>query len=166
MYSTKYVLTSFEINTFAYILKPLTETKLEHLLNRVFNYFISEQRIFIFSYHKEKFFILLKTIMYLEKAGRILYIYTSIQKEPFKTYMTMAEVWQQLKNSSFIQIHASLIINSLYVASIHKNIVTLISGEKLYISRSFLTQVPKQYIKLLRDQTITTNLYLPDFFKS
>ena len=133
LYSTKYVLTSFEINTFAYILKPLTETKLEHLLNRVFNYFISEQRIFIFSYYKEKFFILLKTIMYLEKAGRILYIYTSIQKEPFKTYMTMAEVWQQLKNSSFIQIHASLIINSLYVASIHKNIVTLISGEKLYI---------------------------------
>ena len=127
------MLTSFEINTFAYILKPLTETKLEHLLNRVFNYFISEQRIFIFSYYKEKFFILLKTIMYLEKAGRILYIYTSIQKEPFKTYMTMAEVWQQLKNSSFIQIHASLIINSLYVASIHKNIVTLISGEKLYI---------------------------------
>ena len=44
--------------------------------------------------------------------------------------------------------------------------ITLISGEKLYISRSFLTQVPKQYIKLLRDQTITTNLYLPDFFKS
>ena len=52
LYSTKYVLTSFEINTFAYILKPLTETKLEHLLNRVFNYFISEQRIFIFSYYK------------------------------------------------------------------------------------------------------------------
>lgn len=148
---TEYVMEVFDVITFDYILKPITEEKLESMLLKAMRHLQMLKRDFVFQYRKNHFRVNFEDILYFEKNGRQAVVHTINKK--FKTNMTLLELWEQLDELVFSHIHISYIINLQHVKAIEGDEVILDNGEHLFIARSHKQELKEkhwEYMKRMR----------------
>ena len=140
----EYVMEVFNVVTFDYILKPITEEKLENIIVKAMCYLKMVKRDFIFQFRKNHFRVDCDDILYFEKRGRQAVIHTKTGF--YKTNMTTEELWRQLDEKSFAHIHASFIVNFAHVKAIEGDEVVMDNGEKLLIARSHKQNLKDKYL--------------------
>jgi DNA-binding LytR/AlgR family response regulator len=143
----------FKIQTFDYIVKPLTKERFFPLLDRLTRYLDANNASFHFTYNKKDYHILFKDILYFEKNGRQVFIHTD--DKVLVSNMTTSEVLAKLQNT-FVQIHHSFIVNSRYIKEIGKSYLVIKSEKnkpiELPISRKFKEEAYQKIIAARREQ--------------
>lgn len=98
-------------------------------LNKLF----SPQSEFLFKTQTGEIIKSVKSIKYFETDGRCIVMVCNDGE--FRICGTMREYEERMKNSGFIRIHTSYLVNFRYILSIEKTDVYLICGKKLPLSR-------------------------------
>ncbi|MFD2698919.1 LytR/AlgR family response regulator transcription factor [Paenibacillus shunpengii] len=142
----------FKVNTFDYILKPVTMDKLYPTLDRAIKYLDLDDSKFTFTFNKALYSLSFSEIIYFEKNKRSVLIHT-----PSDTYETILQTKALLSkiNDHFVQVHTSFIVNVRYVKQIKGNVITLILDDKqtveIPMSRKFIDTARTQILMKLRD---------------
>lgn len=144
---SEYVMEVFDVITFDYILKPITEEKLESTLSKAMRHLDMTKRDFVFKYRKDHFRISCDDIFYFEKNGRQVMIHT--MHEIYKANMTIKELWEQLDQRVFAHIHMSYIVNLGRIMSIEGNEAILDNKKHLLIARSHKQELKEKYAEYI-----------------
>ncbi|MGE7946916.1 LytR/AlgR family response regulator transcription factor [Lysinibacillus sp. NPDC093688] len=148
----EYMEKAFKVNTFDYILKPVTKDKLYPTLNRAIKYLDLDDSKFMFTFNKVFYSLSFGEIIYFEKNKRKVLIHT-----PSDIYETILQTKDLLSkvNDNFVQVHNSFIVNVRYVKQISNNTITANLNDKqtveIPISRKFIDSARKQILMKLRD---------------
>ena len=145
----EYVFDVFRTNPADYLVKPIEYSKLEKTLNRVMkDYEINEQIEIVVN--REKRFINLRDIRYIECKGRKLIVHAIDYS--YEIYKTIEEIYKELNNlsNSFVRIHMSYIVNYEHIVEVTSKVVKMDNGAKINISRKYkddFNQFKIEYMK-------------------
>lgn len=145
---SSYVYDVFEVVTFDFILKPVTEEKIRNMLAKVTNYLDLTKKLFCFSYRQNKYSIFCDKIIYIEKTGRQATIHTELNT--YKANLKLDEILRQTDSAVFAQINASIIVNLEYIRSIERDKLTLTDNSTFYISRLYKVALKEKHLNYVK----------------
>lgn len=145
---TKYMPDVFEVVTFDFISKPITEKRLRFLFEKAETYLNMTNQSFSFSYRRSRYILKFDEILYLEKKGRQAIIHTP--GKIYQTNMNLEELWGKLDERVFAAVHGSFIVNLKHVKNVSGATVILSDGTELTISRGFRKSLLEKYMAFVQ----------------
>lgn len=152
-YYTQYMKDVFEVNTFDYLIKPVTKEKLFKTIDRITDLLDSEEEEFYYKKRNEVVLVPFKNIIYFEKKGRYVLIHTENGADEF--IMSTNDLLKKL-NDSFVQIHTSFIINLKSLIRLSgENVILKFSNHELQnhqilpISRKFRSYARTEILRYM-----------------
>lgn len=142
----------FQVQTFDYLLKPVTKEKLFPVLKKVIAYLDLDDGYFSFTYKRAIYNVKLTDILYFEKQRRAVVIHT--KKHDYQAVMSTSDLLKKL-NQNFVQVHTSYIVNVNFIREIGANQILLAKEPvaiTIPISRKYRTQARDQIIMKLRSK--------------
>lgn len=145
---SEYVFDSFEVNTFRYLVKPISREDLENAMTAFINNFEQYAKVDIPTDGGEVVFASLPEIMYIESNGR----YTTVRTNStsYVSPKALATFQAEINSFKFYRTHRTFLVNMKYIAEIHGNTIILTNGEKVSISRRNLTTFNNAYFNFLK----------------
>jgi DNA-binding LytR/AlgR family response regulator len=129
----------FETRPLNFLVKPLDEEKLCAVVNKALDLCNYSGRVLTFRTNKKTLRILYKDIAYITKNNRKLIIVTN--DGVYEEYGKMTDINPEFGNTKFIQIHSSIIVNSIYVKAYYGTEVLMTNGDRLTISRPYQKKI-------------------------
>lgn len=148
----KYVTDVFDVNTFDFIVKPVTFEKFKKVIDKVSNYIFVSKTNFVFMHNKNQYALPYQNIIYIEKIKRKAYIHTN-SEHMYECNITMEEILEQLSTGMFAKINRSCIVNLSMVDEIIRDEIHLINGEALYIARDYKMLVKEKHLNYFMNTT-------------
>lgn len=145
---TRYMKDVFDVVTFDFIEKPISDEKLLQILERAATYLNITSQHFSFGYRASRYSLKYDRILYIEKKGRQALIHTF--EDVYKTNMTLEEIWKQLNPKSFVHIHSSYIINLYYLDRKDNEIAIMRNGEKLHITKGYRRELAMRHYEFVQ----------------
>jgi len=143
-----YVFSSFEVQPFRFINKPVDREKLENVIHAAVNYIYTSKRYIFISVDKAKIQLCCEDIMYFEGDKRKVNVY--LPKETYSFYSKMSDIEKMVDNSWFVRIHVSFIVNMDYVKAIYTDEIVLNNGIHLPVSRKYQRSVKLEHMRYLK----------------
>lgn len=143
----EYVYDSFEVNPFRYILKPVDKAVLRKTINSFIDYYEKDAFVEVLTARKS-FIIKLDEIMYIESNDKKCLI--RMINRLIDSTKSVADYENEITSPSFFRTHRRYLLNMKYIADINKNIVTLVNGERVEVSRRNMGAFNKAYINYLK----------------
>lgn len=140
-----YVFSSFEVQPFRFVNKPVDYEKLEGVIQAAVNFIYTSKKYIFITVEKARIQICCENIMYFEGDKRKINVYTIDDEYSF--YSKMSDVENMVDNSWFVRIQVSYLINMDYVKAIYLNEVVLNNGTCLPISKRYCKSVKVEYMK-------------------
>lgn len=132
--SPDYVWESYEVEAFWYLVKPVSEKKLEQVLRRaVAKAEEGPQEYLIIQKERRPRKLFLKDICYFEIRGRVIELHGTEGVLPY--YGQLGDLEKQLSGKGFFRCHKSIVVNLAYVDTYSHQEVVLENGERLPIAR-------------------------------
>lgn len=148
----KYVTDVFDVNTFDFLLKPITFEKFKKVIYKVSDYIFVSKANFVFMHNKNQYALPYQNIIYIEKIKRKAYIHTN-SEHMYECNMTMEEISEQLSTGMFAKINRACIVNLSMVDQIIRDEIHLINGETLYIARDYKMLVKEKHLNYFMNTT-------------
>lgn len=145
---TKYMPDVFEVVTFDFISKPITEERLRLLFVKAEAYLNMTNQTFSFCYRRSRYSLKFDEILYLEKKGRQAIIHT--KDNTYQSNMNLNEIWEKLDEQSFAAIHGSFIVNLKHIKTFSGGQVILSDGTELTVSRGYKKSLTEKHITFVR----------------
>ena len=145
---TRYMKDVFDVVTFDFIEKPISDEKLLQILERAATYLNITSQHFSFGYRASRYSLKYDRILYIEKKGRQALIHTF--EDVYKTNMTLEEIWKQLNPKSFVHIHSSYIINLYNLDRKDNEIAMMRNGEKLHITKGYRRELAMRHYEFVQ----------------
>lgn len=145
---TRYMKDVFDVVTFDFIEKPISDEKLLQILERAATYLNITSQHFSFGYRAGRYSLKYDRILYIEKKGRQALIHTF--EDVYKTNMTLEEIWKQLNPKSFVHIHSSYIINLYNLDRKDNEIAIMRNGEKLHITKGYRRELAMRHYEFVQ----------------
>lgn len=145
---TRYMKDVFDVVTFDFIEKPISDEKLLQILERAATYLNITSQHFSFGYRASRYSLKYDRILYIEKKGRQALIHTF--EDVYKTNMTLEEIWKQLNPKSFVHIHSSYIINLYNLDQKDNEIAIMRNGEKLHITKGYRRELAMRHYEFVQ----------------
>ena len=147
---TRYMKDVFDVVTFDFIEKPISDEKLLQILERAATYLNITSQHFSFGYRASRYSLKYDRILYIEKKGRQALIHTF--EDVYKTNMTLEEIWKQLNPKSFVHIHSSYIINLYNLDRKDNEIAIMRNGEKLHITKGYRRELAMRHYEFVQGE--------------
>lgn len=90
------------------------------------------------------------SIRYIENRGKKVEIHTADGEEPIEIYATMEELTRKL-GESFYRCHRGYLVNMAYITGYDSDSISLIGGEKVYLSKKKHGRFVKAYTWFLQN---------------
>ena len=145
---TRYMKDVFDVVTFDFTEKPISDEKLLQILERAATYLNITSQHFSFGYRASRYSLKYDRILYIEKKGRQALIHTF--EDVYKTNMTLEEIWKQLNPKSFVHIHSSYIINLYNLDRKDNEIAIMRNGEKLHITKGYRRELAMRHYEFVQ----------------
>lgn len=145
---TRYMKDVFDVVTFDFIEKLISDEKLLQILERAATYLNITSQHFSFGYRASRYSLKYDRILYIEKKGRQALIHTF--EDVYKTNMTLEEIWKQLNPKSFVHIHSSYIINLYNLDRKDNEIAIMRNGEKLHITKGYRRELAMRHYEFVQ----------------
>ena len=145
---TRYMKDVFDVVTFDFIEKPISDEKLLQILERAATYLNITSQHFSFGYRASRYSLKYDRILYIVKKGRQALIHTF--EDVYKTNMTLEEIWKQLNPKSFVHIHSSYIINLYNLDRKDNEIAIMRNGEKLHITKGYRRELAMRHYEFVQ----------------
>lgn len=129
-----YAMELFEIKTFDFLLKPVSEENLFRVMDRLL--IVLQESGRGFSYYKKGKVVCcpLREIYYFESQLKKTAIVTVQGRDEF--YGSLKQIYEELKEDNFFYCHKSLLINYQKVRAFHYDKLLLENGEEIEISQA------------------------------
>lgn len=138
----EFIIESFEVNTYRFLIKPLDTRK----LSKDIDCFIKDKKMFspiVVNMYGEQMIINSSDIIYIEGSGKYCNIRTI--NTTVRSSKTLSGVLELLPQHCFYRTHKSYAINLYCIVSIKDEFITLNNGEKAKISRNRMSNFKKAY---------------------
>lgn len=131
----KIVFSSFEVDTFRFLVKPLNPEKLFQALDDFLKTLEKDATLMI---RIEGATNVINTgkLLYLEGDGKYCTLYMLSSGEPVECHETLASVEQRLPQHLFFRCHRSYIVNLKHIDSYDHQEIVLRNGDRVFISRN------------------------------
>ncbi|NOJ71959.1 LytR/AlgR family response regulator transcription factor [Paenibacillus alvei] len=149
----EYMVESFDVMTFQYLIKPVAPSILEEKIIKLCQYFRTlDKKFMVIKSAYESIIIKYDDLISIEAAKSLtmkskLHFITADQTYESKGIIT--DYALALKDSNFLQIHRSIIINLLHVRKFASGVVLMSNGLELPIGRSKIKEVKDVYTKYM-----------------
>lgn len=125
----------FDFQPFGFIAKPINETKVIDILEKYQRIFGKTKTTFRYNLNHTDCWVRLNDVIYFESVDRKVNMYLSSTDEVITFYMKMTDIYEQVKNDSFLFIHKSFIVNERYITAFQSDYVRMTNGKELPVSR-------------------------------
>ncbi|MBY0085617.1 MULTISPECIES: LytTR family DNA-binding domain-containing protein [Brevibacillus] len=149
----KYMVESFDVMTFQYLIKPIEPSILEEKIIKLHQYFqaLDKKYMVIKSGYEE---VVLKhdELICIEAAKSLTIkskLHFTTTNQTYESKGIISDYALALKDCNFIQIHRSIIINLLHVKKFASGVVLMSNGRELPIGRSKMKEVKDTYTKFM-----------------
>lgn len=131
-----YMKEAFQAAPIGFIVKPIKDKEFVETFNHILKLIGKEDLYYRFRYDRSDYKVLLKEVMYFESKRRMTEI--AWQGGRLRLYKNLETVEGELKlrKARFVRIHKSYLVNYWYIARVSTDIVELINGTRLPVSRS------------------------------
>lgn len=149
----EYMIESFDVITFQYLIKPIAPEILEEKIIKLYQYFQAQDKKFmVIKSGYEEVVLRYDDIIGIEAAKSLtikskLNIITTSQT--YESKGIIADYATALRDSNFLQIHRSILINLLHVKKFASGVVLMSNGMELPIGRSKVKEVKDFYTKYM-----------------
>lgn len=135
----------YEVNALHYLMKPVSEEKLNTVLDRAAaNLGKAEKRLKVV-YDRQTDLIPLDRILYVEAQKQYVCIHT--ETRVYRMKASLSDMEEKL-DRRFFRCQRSFVVNLGYVVRIRANCVALKNGEEIPISRGMSEEISKAIIRL------------------
>lgn len=143
----EHAIESIRLNTFRYLVKPVTDELLEEALDSFVKLYKYTKKIIVTANGKT-YYIDADDVMYIEADKK----YTSIRtvSGQIRCSKSISEFYSEIHNAHFFRTHRSYILNMKYISSIDKKTVLLSNGEKVICSAKNYDEFLKNYMSYLK----------------
>lgn len=142
--NNSYAMQLFKIRPMDFLIKPVTETDIEQMMNTYCQLFVQNTNYFEYKNGKNICRINQKHILYFQSEGRVIHMYTINGTEMF--YGKLSNVLNELNPRTFCCVHKSFVINWNYVAEYRLDKIILSNGVVIPISQSKRSSVREQIL--------------------
>ncbi len=139
---TGFILESFQVKPYRFLLKPLDRRILFAALDDFFKERTDDRPIWIKD-GDNTFCLNTNDIYYLEAANKNCFVI--LRNKKIRCHKTMARLYGVLPENHFGKINRAYVVNFNYIAGYSSDSVTLHSGERLHISRSYSKSFKEKY---------------------
>ena len=145
---SEFVFESFEVNTFRYLVKPITKEVINKTMTAFIDNFDQYSKIDVPTVGGEIVVVNLPEIMYIESSGR--YTTVRLNSTSYISTKTLATFQSEINSFKFYRTHRTFLVNMKYIAEIHGSTITLINGERATISRRNLNTFNQAFFNFLK----------------
>ena len=139
---THFVFDAFKVNAYRFLIKPITERKLFDTMDDYFKMHGDDYPLLL-KCDRDTICIETEDIVYLEADNKHCKLH--LPKETLCCAKTMALVSKLLPKSHFFKVHRAFIVNFNYILKYNSEEITLKTGEKIPVSRKYLTPFKEAY---------------------
>ncbi|MBU5351498.1 LytTR family DNA-binding domain-containing protein [Paenibacillus barcinonensis] len=149
----EYMVQSFDVMTFQYLIKPIQESVLEEKLIKLHQYFQAmDKKYVVIKSDYDDLMLKYEDILWIEVIKSLtiknkLKVVTS--DHSYETKGILSAYAATLKEHGFMQIHRSVLINLMHVHKFTGAQVTMLDGTSLPIGRSKIKEVKDTYTKFM-----------------
>ncbi|MCM1410148.1 MAG: LytTR family DNA-binding domain-containing protein [Lachnospiraceae bacterium] len=141
-----YALKLFKTQPMDFLVKPILQEHIDHTMDMAIKIIKKRNERFEFKQGKDYYYIAMGDIMYFESKGKKVKIVTP--QNTYEIYGKLKDVVKELTDD-FIMIHQSYVINKEYVLRYTYEMIELVNGTILTISKVNRKQVRE---RILRDE--------------
>lgn len=147
-FSEEFAVQGYGVEAFAYLIAGKAtyscfQETFQKGIKKVFHR--EEQEVLTLMIHGSLFRIFTREILYIEMLNRIIYIHYA-GGEPIICRMQIGKLEQQLKDSGFLRVHQSFIVNIHYVHYISGQNIVLVNQKNIPIGRNYRNQISRLLI--------------------
>ena len=147
--SRDYVFDAYDVEAFHYLVKPVDEGKLKHVLKRALERQRQTPRDYIVvSRERQTRKLFLDSVRYFEIWGRQIEVHE--EHEVFTWYEQIGALERQLKGKGFFRCHKSYLINLGHVEVYNRKEAILDNGERILIARRRYEQFCQEMVEYMR----------------
>lgn len=145
-----YALQLFQNRPFDFLVKPIEQMKIYHVLDNIYRISGKNSAGFKFQVQNSTYRILYKDILYFQSAGRKINIV--MKKEVRTFYGKLNEIEEKLPENLFLRIHKSYLVNKSYVKGFTYEWVKMLNGDVLNISKINRADVRRKILESAADE--------------
>lgn len=139
---TGFILDSFEVAPYRFLLKPLDREILFAALDDYFKAYTENRPLWVKD-GDDTFCLKTGEILYLEADNKNCFI--SLRDKKIRCHKTMARVYGALPKRNFGRINRAYVVNFKYISSYNSDNVMLRNGERLHVGRSYFKSFREEY---------------------
>ncbi|WMJ89081.1 LytR/AlgR family response regulator transcription factor [Anaerocolumna sp. MB42-C2] len=143
-----YVFHVFEVLPFRFLIKPVTQEKIDIIVYDAIEYLCSSKKFFFFSVENTNYQVPFEDIIYFESNKRKIRMVTN--KEEHLFYDKLSNVEQKLDNNFFARIHVSYLINFENLCEVETNKVRMINSDILPISMKYQKTIKENHMNYIK----------------
>ena len=137
-----FIIESFKVNPFRFLLKPLDKSLLFSALDDFFKA-RSDSRPLLIKDGEDTFCLSANEIFYLEADNKNCFI--SLRNKKIRCRKTMARVYCELPKQHFGKINRAYVVNFNYISGYNRDAVTLRNGEQLHVGRCYFKSFREEF---------------------
>ena len=145
-----YALQLFQNRPFDFLVKPIEQAKIYHVLDNICRISGKNSAEFKFQVQNSTYCILYKDILYFQSDGRKINIV--MKKEVRTFYGKLNEIEEKLPENLFLRIHKSYLVNKSYVKEFTYEWVKMLNGDILNISKINRADVRRKILESAADE--------------
>ena len=145
-----YALQLFQNRPFDFLVKPIEQAKIYHVLDNICRISGKNSAEFKFQVQNSTYCILYKDILYFQSDGRKINIVMKIEVRTF--YGKLNEIEEKLPENLFLRIHKSYLVNKSYVKGFTYEWVKMLNGDVLNISKINRADVRRKILESAADE--------------
>lgn len=144
---SEYMEEVFHLHTFDYLLKPVSEKDVQHVVDKLMSYLNMSSNRFVFEYNRSTYSLLYAEIIYIEKQSRQALIHT--KTDTYKVNLSSDEIISRL-DQNFIRAHNSFIINAVHITEFNSKYLKLSQDIVIPIGRKYSKDVKSFIVEMMR----------------
>lgn len=145
----QYALEAFDCEAFHYLLKPINESKAMHVLNSLVHKYRRKNKYHLIRIKNQTIRIHAKDIYYIEYCRR--HVIYHLKNMEYETVGRFSDVYEDLKDFGFYQIHQGYIVNMDKIIGFDKYSALLKDNKSVMISVRKRAEVLMAYAKYVEE---------------
>lgn len=152
---SEYAIEAFDCDAFHYILKPIDLEKANRIVDSLIHKYLKNNKYHLIKIKTETKKISIKDIYYIEYCRR--HVIYHLKDKDYETVGKFHEIYDELKDYGFYQIHQGYIVNMSKIIEFDKYSIVLEDEKKVMMSTRKRTEVINAYTSYL--ERITNGQY-------
>ena len=141
----EYAMELFEMRPINFLVKPLSDEKIENVIYKFLQLNRIDTEIFNFKIGRDYYKIPFSEILYFYSNGRKINIVTL--KKSYEFYGSLDDVYSEVKNKKFLFVHKSFLVNFKYIHKYEYEQLTMSDDKIIPVSQSRRKSVRSEFFE-------------------